>query len=188
MSHIILVTMIKLSLFKRNKMLLSFVLILLIYSLTYIFQERIAYSKTFKGKYFNFLGYFFSIYCVWKIFIVSIILNNNFIFFSLFYIKLVNFVQPCYSIRDFCFQLLKPKAQVSFSDQNLSMTNHSHSLSLLVTFHSFTIPLEEILLLDILAVSTELQVKRGLEFVAIGADVQLVKGTQNLYKKVSNDL
>ncbi|XP_069115258.1 Golgi pH regulator A-like isoform X4 [Argopecten irradians] len=35
-------------------------------------QERIAYSKTFKGKYFNFLGYFFSIYCVWKIFISTV--------------------------------------------------------------------------------------------------------------------
>jgi len=34
--------------------------------------ERIYYSKTLKGKYFNFLGYFFSIYCVWKIFIVSV--------------------------------------------------------------------------------------------------------------------
>lgn len=35
-------------------------------------QERIEYSKTFKGKYFNFLGYFFSIYCVWKIFISTV--------------------------------------------------------------------------------------------------------------------
>ncbi|KAK7803128.1 hypothetical protein U0070_004167 [Myodes glareolus] len=35
-------------------------------------QERIEYSKTFKGKYFNFLGYFFSIYCVWKIFMATI--------------------------------------------------------------------------------------------------------------------
>ncbi|KAL5019993.1 hypothetical protein ScPMuIL_002885 [Solemya velum] len=35
-------------------------------------QERIEYSKTFKGKYFNFLGYFFSGYCVWKIFISTI--------------------------------------------------------------------------------------------------------------------
>ncbi|XP_036198422.1 Golgi pH regulator isoform X5 [Myotis myotis] len=34
-------------------------------------KERIEYSKTFKGKYFNFLGYFFSIYCVWKIFMVK---------------------------------------------------------------------------------------------------------------------
>ncbi|KAG8517582.1 Golgi pH regulator, partial [Galemys pyrenaicus] len=35
-------------------------------------EERIEYSKTFKGKYFNFLGYFFSIYCVWKIFMATI--------------------------------------------------------------------------------------------------------------------
>jgi golgi pH regulator len=34
-------------------------------------RERIEWSKTFQGKYFNFLGYFFSLYCVWKIFIVS---------------------------------------------------------------------------------------------------------------------
>ncbi|ESO99086.1 hypothetical protein LOTGIDRAFT_201453 [Lottia gigantea] len=34
--------------------------------------ERINYSKTFKGRYFNFLGYFFSIYCVWKIFMATI--------------------------------------------------------------------------------------------------------------------
>lgn len=35
-------------------------------------RERIHYSKTLKGKYFNFIGYFFSIYCVWKIFISSV--------------------------------------------------------------------------------------------------------------------
>ncbi|XP_036366537.1 Golgi pH regulator isoform X2 [Octopus sinensis] len=35
-------------------------------------QERIEESKTLKGKYFNFLGYFFSIYCVWKIFMSAI--------------------------------------------------------------------------------------------------------------------
>ncbi|TNN59285.1 Golgi pH regulator [Liparis tanakae] len=34
-------------------------------------KERIEYSTTFQGKYFNFLGYFFSIYCVWKIFMVK---------------------------------------------------------------------------------------------------------------------
>ncbi|ELU18131.1 hypothetical protein CAPTEDRAFT_190373 [Capitella teleta] len=35
-------------------------------------QERKKYLKTFKGKYFNFLGHFFSIYCCWKIFISTI--------------------------------------------------------------------------------------------------------------------
>lgn len=35
-------------------------------------QERMEFSKTFKGKYFNFLGYFFSGYCVWKIFISTV--------------------------------------------------------------------------------------------------------------------
>jgi hypothetical protein len=34
-------------------------------------QERVEWSKTWKGRYFNFLGYFFSLYCMWKIFIVS---------------------------------------------------------------------------------------------------------------------
>nr|CAG4635476.1 EOG090X06XN [Artemia franciscana] len=35
-------------------------------------KERNEWSKTFKGKYFNCLGYFFSAYCVWKIFISTI--------------------------------------------------------------------------------------------------------------------
>uniref|UniRef100_A0A2K6QEF2 Abscisic acid G-protein coupled receptor-like domain-containing protein n=1 Tax=Rhinopithecus roxellana TaxID=61622 RepID=A0A2K6QEF2_RHIRO len=38
----------------------------------YITKERTEYSKTLKGKYFNFLGYFFSIYCVWKFFMATI--------------------------------------------------------------------------------------------------------------------
>lgn len=32
-------------------------------------QQRIVWSKTFKGQYFNFLGYIFSAYCVMKILI-----------------------------------------------------------------------------------------------------------------------
>ncbi|GAB6018867.1 Golgi pH regulator B [Chamberlinius hualienensis] len=35
-------------------------------------QDRIEYSKTLKGKYFNFMGYFFSLYCIWKIFICTV--------------------------------------------------------------------------------------------------------------------
>uniref|UniRef100_T1JAQ6 Abscisic acid G-protein coupled receptor-like domain-containing protein n=1 Tax=Strigamia maritima TaxID=126957 RepID=T1JAQ6_STRMM len=35
-------------------------------------QERNEYAKTFQGKYFNIMGYFFSIYCIWKIFISTI--------------------------------------------------------------------------------------------------------------------
>ncbi|XP_037072251.1 Golgi pH regulator-like [Pollicipes pollicipes] len=34
--------------------------------------ERIEWSKTWKGKYFNLLGYFFSMYCTWKIFICTV--------------------------------------------------------------------------------------------------------------------
>lgn len=34
-------------------------------------RERISWAETWRGKYFNFLGYFFSLYCIWKIFIVS---------------------------------------------------------------------------------------------------------------------
>jgi hypothetical protein len=30
-------------------------------------KERIQESKTLKGRYFNFLGYFFSLYCAYKI-------------------------------------------------------------------------------------------------------------------------
>ena len=49
-------------------------------------QERIAYSKTLKGRYFDVLGHFFSIYCIYKIFIVRATLstqyvcNNHFMF------------------------------------------------------------------------------------------------------------
>ncbi|EDV26153.1 uncharacterized protein TRIADDRAFT_23402 [Trichoplax adhaerens] len=35
-------------------------------------KARIAYSRTLKGRYFNLMGYFFSLYCIWKIFICTI--------------------------------------------------------------------------------------------------------------------
>jgi len=35
-------------------------------------RARTEWSKTWQGKYFNFLGYFFSIYCTWKIFISTV--------------------------------------------------------------------------------------------------------------------
>ncbi len=35
-------------------------------------RDRIVYSKTLEGRYFNILGHFFSAYCVWKIFISSV--------------------------------------------------------------------------------------------------------------------
>ncbi|KAF6215255.1 hypothetical protein GE061_010007 [Apolygus lucorum] len=33
---------------------------------------RLEWAKTWQGKYFNCLGYFFSLYCVWKIFISTV--------------------------------------------------------------------------------------------------------------------
>ena len=41
-------------------------------------QQRLEWSKTLKGKYFHFIGYFFSIYCIWKIGIstVNIVLDR----------------------------------------------------------------------------------------------------------------
>ncbi|XP_076751834.1 golgi pH regulator isoform X1 [Xylocopa sonorina] len=35
-------------------------------------RERLVWAATWKGKYFNVLGYFFSVYCTWKIFISTI--------------------------------------------------------------------------------------------------------------------
>uniref|UniRef100_UPI00358E417E Golgi pH regulator-like isoform X2 n=1 Tax=Myxine glutinosa TaxID=7769 RepID=UPI00358E417E len=35
-------------------------------------KERVAYSRTLQGRYFNYLGYFFSGYCIWKIFIATV--------------------------------------------------------------------------------------------------------------------
>ncbi|XP_072039877.1 LOW QUALITY PROTEIN: Golgi pH regulator-like [Amphiura filiformis] len=35
-------------------------------------KERMDYSKTLKGKYFNLMGYVFSLYCMWKIFICTV--------------------------------------------------------------------------------------------------------------------
>ncbi|GLH11508.1 hypothetical protein R5R35_012040 [Gryllus longicercus] len=39
---------------------------------THNMQERLIWASTWQGKYFNFLGYFFSLYCMWKIFISTI--------------------------------------------------------------------------------------------------------------------
>lgn len=33
---------------------------------------RNEYGKTLQGRYFNMMGYFFSLYCVWKIFISTV--------------------------------------------------------------------------------------------------------------------
>jgi golgi pH regulator len=41
-------------------------------------RDRLLYSKTWQGKYFNFMGYIFSIYCIYKIVmaIVNIVLSR----------------------------------------------------------------------------------------------------------------
>lgn len=41
-------------------------------------KQRTEWSKTLKGKYFHYMGYFFSLYCIWKIFIstVNIVLDR----------------------------------------------------------------------------------------------------------------
>ncbi|MFH4976242.1 hypothetical protein AB6A40_002951 [Gnathostoma spinigerum] len=35
-------------------------------------KDRLDYSKTWQGQYFNIVGHFFSIYCIWKIFISTV--------------------------------------------------------------------------------------------------------------------
>lgn len=35
-------------------------------------KDRLEYSKTWQGQYFNIMGHFFSVYCIWKIFICTI--------------------------------------------------------------------------------------------------------------------
>ncbi|KAK0390308.1 hypothetical protein QR680_019294 [Steinernema hermaphroditum] len=35
-------------------------------------KDRQIYSKTWMGQFFNLLGYFFSVYCIWKIFISAV--------------------------------------------------------------------------------------------------------------------
>ena len=34
-------------------------------------QERQRWSRTLEGKFFNVMGHFFSLYCLWKVLIVS---------------------------------------------------------------------------------------------------------------------
>lgn len=41
-------------------------------------EERQRWSQTLQGKYFNVLGHFFSVYCVYKIFMVSDVKLYNF--------------------------------------------------------------------------------------------------------------
>lgn len=38
----------------------------------FVLQDRMLYSATLKGIYFDIVGRFFSLYCIYKIFIVSV--------------------------------------------------------------------------------------------------------------------
>ncbi|XP_011633195.1 Golgi pH regulator isoform X3 [Pogonomyrmex barbatus] len=40
-------------------------------------RERLEWAATWQGKYFNFLGYFFSLYCTWKIFIFFYAISSS---------------------------------------------------------------------------------------------------------------
>lgn len=44
-------------------------LLILLFALA---QDRVRYSKTWQGKYYNALGYFFSVYCVYKLVMVGV--------------------------------------------------------------------------------------------------------------------
>lgn len=41
-----------------------------------VMEERFQQSKTIKGKFFNYMGYFFSIYCIYKIILVSFLFQS----------------------------------------------------------------------------------------------------------------
>lgn len=51
-------------------------------------RERLEWAATWQGKYFNFLGLFFTAYCTWKILIVSVISYNLNKFFLVIHIAL----------------------------------------------------------------------------------------------------
>lgn len=72
--------------------------------------ERISFSKTLQGRYFNFIGHFFSIYCIWKIFISSV----NIIF------DRVGKVDPVTRTIEIVVEYLGLKFDVQFWSQNIS--------------------------------------------------------------------
>uniref|UniRef100_A0AC35UF82 Golgi pH regulator n=1 Tax=Rhabditophanes sp. KR3021 TaxID=114890 RepID=A0AC35UF82_9BILA len=73
-------------------------------------KDRADFSKTFQGMYFNVLGYFFSVYCVWKIFIsaVNIIFNR------------VGKVDPVTKLIEITVKHMQYDLDVSFWSQQLS--------------------------------------------------------------------
>merc|ERR1711874_645345 len=73
-------------------------------------RERIEWSKTFQGKYFNFLGYFFSVYCIWKIFISTV----NIVF------DRVGKVDPITKTFDIAVNWFGISVEVQFWSQNIS--------------------------------------------------------------------
>jgi hypothetical protein len=73
-------------------------------------RERIDWSTTWQGKYFNFLGYFFSIYCIWKIFISTV----NIVF------DRVGKVDPITKTFDIAVNWFGIDVDVQFWSQNIS--------------------------------------------------------------------
>lgn len=73
-------------------------------------RERIEWSTTWQGKYFNFLGYFFSIYCIWKIFISTV----NIVF------DRVGKVDPITKTFDIAVNWFGIDVDVQFWSQNIS--------------------------------------------------------------------
>ncbi|XP_065901592.1 Golgi pH regulator-like [Dysidea avara] len=73
-------------------------------------KERIAYSKTLKGRYYDFVGHFFSVYCVYKIFICTI----NIIF------DRVGKVDPVTRTLDIIVKYLGINVDVNFWSQHVS--------------------------------------------------------------------
>ncbi|KAI9217811.1 Abscisic acid G-protein coupled receptor-domain-containing protein [Blastocladiella britannica] len=73
-------------------------------------RERVRFSKTWKGRYWNFLGQFFSVYCIYKIFMSTInILFNR-----------VGKVDPISHLLGLGVRLLSIDLDIAFWSQQLS--------------------------------------------------------------------
>ena len=73
-------------------------------------KQRIVFSTTLQGRYFNFVGHIFSMYCIWKIFISTV----NIIF------DRVGKVDPVTRTIEICVNYLGFQVDVSFWSQQIS--------------------------------------------------------------------